>query len=151
MTNLHNAQTSNTVLADALHGAVAGSSVLDEVECWLLAETANFGRLAVRAYEGVNIFPVNFLIKGKTVFFRSGPGSKLADIHQWPVVAFETDGVEGSRRWSVVIRGVASRMGSDTEIIESGVLDLTPYAPGEKFNYVRIDASSISGREFPRL
>ncbi len=132
-----------------LAGDPEGVRLLDADRCWELAARSEFGRLAVHIGEGIDIFPVNFLVHDRKIYFRSGPGSKLADLHNSPGVAFECDGVDGTDRWSVVVRGVATRIGDDAQIVQSGVLDLSTLAPGEKFNYVCITPQTVSGREFP--
>ena len=48
----------------------------------------------------------------------------------------------------MVVKGSAVRLGSDEEIEASGVLSLHSLVPTEKWNYVRITASSITGRQF---
>ena len=130
--------------------------VLGEEESWHLLAGADLGRLAVtieggsdgRGDGGVDIFPINYVVADRVIFFRTAPGSKLMDLTKHPIVALETDGTHNRRRWSVVVKGTAVRLGSDEEIEASGVLVLHSQVPTEKWNYVRITASSITGREF---
>jgi nitroimidazol reductase NimA-like FMN-containing flavoprotein (pyridoxamine 5'-phosphate oxidase superfamily) len=121
---------------------------LSEPACWALLGVARVGRLAVTAVDGIDIFPVNFMVGDGVVYFRSAPGQKLVDVAANPIVAFEVDGVVDRRRWSVVVRGGAHRLSSDSEIEASGVQHLKSYSPANKWNYVRITPSSISGRRF---
>jgi nitroimidazol reductase NimA-like FMN-containing flavoprotein (pyridoxamine 5'-phosphate oxidase superfamily) len=114
---------------------------------WLLAGE-NLGRLAVRDGEGTDIFPINFLVTDRTVYFRSAPGSKLMELTRHPLVAFEVDGVTASAPWSVVVKGEAARLSNDEEILASGVKELHSATPTDKWNYVRITPSAISGRRF---
>jgi len=122
---------------------------LSESESWTLLREAVVGRLAVMIDDQPEIFPVNHLVDLGTVVFRSGAGTKLngAVGHR---VAFEVDGydLETSSAWSVVVKGSAARLGSDEEIEASGVLSLHSLVPTEKWNYVRITVSSITGRQF---
>jgi nitroimidazol reductase NimA-like FMN-containing flavoprotein (pyridoxamine 5'-phosphate oxidase superfamily) len=134
--------------------------VLGEEESWHLLAGADLGRLAVTngggsdgrgdsaSDGGVDIFPINYVVADRLIFFRTAPGSKLMDLTKHPIVALETDGTHNRRRWSVVVKGTAVRLGSDEEIEASGVLVLHSQVPTEKWNYVRITASSITGREF---
>ena len=117
-------------------------------ESWALLERARIGRLAVRSGDGVDIFPVNFTVKDHAVYLRSAPGSKLVDIAQAPSVAFETDGSRWRTHWSVVLHGVAERMSYDTDIVDSGVLDLPTMTSSSKWNYIRITPTSITGRRY---
>ena len=148
MTSNSEIHAAGVISLDDADAQVAGFHTLDEDACWELAASAELGRMAIRGYDEVDIFPVNFLVTGRKIYFRSGPGSKLMDLTRWPLVAFECDGMRDAVRWSVVVRGIASPMGLEHEIIESGVLDLATWAPGEKFNYVCLDPRSISGRQF---
>jgi nitroimidazol reductase NimA-like FMN-containing flavoprotein (pyridoxamine 5'-phosphate oxidase superfamily) len=115
-------------------------------DCWRLLAKANLGRIAVQTTDGLDIFPINYVVTGEEVFFRSAPGSKLVDIAANPVVAFEVDGRHGGHRWSVVVKGTAHRLDRDDMIESSGVLRLPTATSTEKFNYVRIIPTSISGR-----
>jgi nitroimidazol reductase NimA-like FMN-containing flavoprotein (pyridoxamine 5'-phosphate oxidase superfamily) len=121
---------------------------LSEDACWELLRGGSLGRLAVVAADGVDMFPVNYLVDRGTILFRSAPGTKLIDVVRDPVVAFEIDGVDERHRWSVVVRGVARRLDADDEIEASGVLGLETLAPSAKFNYVRITPRVVTGRRF---
>lgn len=121
---------------------------LSEATCWTLLEAGDFARLAVTIEGGVDIFPVNYLVTGSIIYFRSAPGSKLIAITANPNVALEVDGTRQKKRWSVVVKGRAQRLGSDAEIEASGVLDLQTASPTSKWNYVRIMPAEISGRRF---
>ena len=122
--------------------------VLGEEESWHLLASADLARLAVSIDGGVDIFPINYVVADRVIFFRTAPGSKLMDLTKHPIVALETDGTHNRRRWSVVVKGSAVRLGSDEEIEASGVLSLHSLVPTEKWNYVRISVSSITGRQF---
>ncbi|HAM26645.1 MAG TPA: hypothetical protein DCP11_08055 [Microbacteriaceae bacterium] len=129
----------------------SASPVIEELSedvCWELLDAAAVGRLAVAADDGVDIFPVNYLVKDRVIFFRSAPGAKLMDITEHPSVAFETEGVHRRVRWSVVVKGQAERLGVDADIEESGVLGLRSLSPRDKWNYVRITPSAVTGRRF---
>ena len=122
--------------------------ILSDDECWALLTGAVIGRLAYAVGDEVEIYPVNFMVRGRTVFFRTAPGSKLEAIGSRPKVAFEVDEHGPIWVWSVIVRGRAERMSRDDEIEASGVLDLASWSPDEKFNYVRVTPSGISGRRF---
>ncbi|CAN5399531.1 pyridoxamine 5'-phosphate oxidase family protein [soil metagenome] len=118
-------------------------------ECWTLLGDHGTGRLAVQDVdEGVDIFPIDYLVTDRRLYFRSGPGRKLVDITAHPSVAIEAEGRSGRHRWSIVVRGVASRLGSDSEIESAGIKELAPSHPGDKLNFVGVVPSSITGRSF---
>ena len=128
--------------------AESALEILGEEESWHLLASADLARLAVSIDDGVDIFPINYVVADRVIFFRTAPGSKLMDLTAHPIVALETDGTHNRRRWSVVVKGSAVRLGSDEEIEASGVLSLHSLMPTEKWNYVRITVSSITGRQF---
>lgn len=120
-------------------------------ECWSLLAGHELGRLALVDEDGSpDLFPVNYVVKQQRVYLRSAPGSKLRELVARPDVAFEVDGTDGSSYWSVVIRGRAVRLHTDSEIEASGVLDLRSWSPTGKQNFIRVTPSTISGRRFPR-
>ena len=123
---------------------------LTEDECWDALVGAEYGRLAAHANGGIDIFPVNFMVKDRQLFLRSAPGSKLVDIAHNPMVAIEVDGAHRRRHWSVVVKGKAERMSYDDEILESGVLDLETYTSSAKWNYIRITPHTVTGRRFTK-
>ena len=63
-------------------------------------------------------------------------------------VAFQIERRAGNTWFNVVVKGEAVRLAFDEEIERSGVLELAPAQPGEKFNYVRITPDTITGRTF---
>jgi len=128
----------------------ASVRILDENECWRLLAASSLGRFAVRFHDGVDVFPVNYLVHGRELFFRSAPGSKLIDLTREPGVAFEIDGEHARHVWSVVVHGTAQRLASDKDIEDAGIQLLETWHPSEKFNYVRISPDTVSGRSFAK-
>ena len=133
--------------------AVADLSV---PECWHLLAKDGVGRLATAVVDPdtgevkPDIFPINFHSHDGAILFRTGPGSKLIDLTAQPAVAFQTDGRRGRLYWSVVVHGHAQRLGLDSDIEQSGILETRAIHPTEKWNYVRIDVDSITGIRFRR-
>lgn len=121
---------------------------LSESACWRLLGSATIGRLAVHDGAEIDIFPINFLVVDDAVYFRSAPGGKLERLAADGDVAFEADGRDGPRVWSVVLRGTARRLDDDAEIQRSGIRELRTAHDERKYNYVRIDVRSITGRRF---
>ena len=122
------------------------TTVLDGAACWRLLDREGIGRLAISRDDGVDIFPLNYLsIRGR-LYFQSAPGTKIVELTEHPRVAFEVDGRTMLARWSVVVRGTARRLGSDPEILRSGVQTLRSWQSGEKFNHFEIQPEQIRGR-----
>ena len=49
---------------------------LDPEECWALLGQMNVGRLAVLVEGHPDIFPVNYVLDGQGIVFRTGAGTK---------------------------------------------------------------------------
>ena len=117
---------------------------LERADCMALLAGAAVGRLAVSAGElAPFVFPVNFLLDGETVVFRSDPGTKL-DLALGRAVSFQVDEIDLSRKvgWSVLVRGVAYEITH----WEAEHLPLEPWAPGARRRWVRIVPGEITGR-----
>ncbi len=124
---------------------------LSDAECWTLLASESFGRIAVATADGPDVFPINYVVHDGALYFRSAPGTKLAEVAADGRVAFEVDGRFGDltapgRHWSVVVRGTAARLDSDADIEASGVQELRTAAGGEQYNYVRLTPSAVTGR-----
>jgi nitroimidazol reductase NimA-like FMN-containing flavoprotein (pyridoxamine 5'-phosphate oxidase superfamily) len=124
---------------------------LSASECWEYLEQADFGRLAVIHVDGApDVFPVNHLAHEGALFIRTARDAKLLHIAAHPLVAYEVDSVTEDQAWSVVVRGRAERVMRDDEIRDSGVRALESWTPTAKFFAVKVTASAVTGRRFPR-
>jgi nitroimidazol reductase NimA-like FMN-containing flavoprotein (pyridoxamine 5'-phosphate oxidase superfamily) len=102
------------------------------------------GRLAIPLPKaGPLVVPVNYVMDGDVVVFRSDPGAKLDAIALEPV-SFEVDEVDRVTRtgWSVLVTGTAHVADRD----EVDDLRLQAWVAGTKEHWVRIVPSSITGR-----
>lgn len=131
------------------HRRANAITILEADACWSLLQTESVGRVAIAA-ERVEIYPVNFLVHDRGIYFASAPGSKLMELVENPNVAFEVDGQAGDELWSVVIHGRANRLARDSDIESSGILQHKGWHPTQKYNYVRIRPDEITGRRFLR-
>jgi uncharacterized protein len=121
---------------------------LDRDECLRLLATEPVGRVAVGWLgQAPLVLPVNYVLAGGAVVFRTGPGDMLRGLGQGPV-SFEVDTYDPATRtgWSVLLHGVA-RPVAHADVAK---LDLEPWAPGDKPIWVRIVPSSITGRRLTR-
>jgi len=121
---------------------------LDEDECWRLLSGAEVGRLAISIANRPDIFPVNFVLDDRTIVFRTDEGTKLAAAVLTPSVAFETDGVDGGKAWSVVVTGRAREIEKMEELYAAVELPIHPWQRAPKHRYVRIVPDQVSGRRF---
>ncbi|MBH0120201.1 pyridoxamine 5'-phosphate oxidase family protein [Rhodococcus sp. HM1] len=123
-------------------------TVLEEDECWELLRTEKVGRLVVTADGRPDIFPVNYVVGDRKVYFRSGEGSKLSELAVHAEVAFEADVVGDRTAWSVVVHGRARILTHFNEIQAVEELGPTPWVSTPKYNFVEITATEITGRRF---
>ena len=91
-------------------------TVLSEHEAWQLLGTARVGRLATVIDRQPDIFPVNFVVDGQSLVFRTAEGSKLLQVTVNERVAFQADGWVTDTGWSVVAKGTAAVAQALTEV-----------------------------------
>lgn len=126
---------------------------LDDIgveECWQLVATRPVGRVAVVVGRYPLVFPVNFVVDGQAIVYRTGVGAKLRSINR-SNVTFEVDEIDLAQRcgWSVMVKGVAQELdvGRDHRLVsQSEVGDAKPWAPGERDHVIRIIADEVTGR-----
>ena len=128
-------------------------SVVEELateECWALLGRNTVGRLAVDIAGWPDIFPVNYVVDGGTIVFRTGAGTKLAGAVLSRHVAFEIDGYRPEEQivWSVVVKGNAMEIESMVERYRAEDLPLFPWVDSDKPDFVRIDPTLVTGRRF---
>jgi nitroimidazol reductase NimA-like FMN-containing flavoprotein (pyridoxamine 5'-phosphate oxidase superfamily) len=123
---------------------------LELSECWDLLQSVSVGRLAVVIADQPEIFPINFVVHERGLYFRSAAGTKLAGAVISGRIAFEVDGYEPHDRsaWSVVVKGRALLVEKMMEVFEAQDLPLFPWVASPKPDIVRIEPTEITGRRF---
>ncbi|MCU1570495.1 MAG: pyridoxamine 5-phosphate oxidase-related FMN-bin ding protein [Naasia sp.] len=111
---------------------------------------AAVGRLAVSVAGVPDIFPVSFLVDRGTLLFRTSPGTKLLELTINKYVAVEIDGIDGDEAWSVVLRGIASRLERKAELAHADSLALSSWQPMSDFVYVCVAPMTVTGRRLRR-
>ncbi len=124
--------------------------LLTDDECWDRLAEQQLGRLVTHVGDVLDIFPVNYTVDGESVVFRTAEGSKLTELTINDQVLFEVDEYTDTDAWSVVVRGTARRLDTPEEVRAADELPLRPWIPTLKYNYVRITATSLSGRDIER-
>ena len=122
--------------------------VLSEDDSWELVAGVSMGRLVTRVGDVVDVVPINFVVDGGTLVFRTAPGAKLAGLTVNHSVVFEVDSFDEVGGWSVVLRGTAHALETEAEVAAAEALPLRPWVPTLKTVFVRIDVESVSGRQF---
>lgn len=128
----------------------SGMEELSAAECWRLLRRHEVGRLAVSITDHPDIFPVNYVVDGDGIVFRTGAGTKLAAAVLGKGVAFEIDGYDpiAGDAWSVVVKGHARQIEHMIEYFEADDLPLFPWHASPKPDIVRIEPGETTGRRF---
>jgi nitroimidazol reductase NimA-like FMN-containing flavoprotein (pyridoxamine 5'-phosphate oxidase superfamily) len=130
-----------------------GLEVLGEDECLHLLGRCPLGRLAVVKDGQAAVFPVNFRRDGRTIVFRTDPGTKLDQVRSGAQVTFEVDEYDPQTRtgWSVIVTGAARDVTEPEDLVAVQRLRLAPWPAGPKTRYVRLEPTRIEGRRVVRL
>ena len=130
----------------------AGLETLNFDTCLRLLASVPVGRVGFVADGEVQILPVNHLVDGQDVVFRTAHGSKFSAAEGWNPVTFEADAYDERAHsgWSVVVTGRAEPVDSDTEIERLSGRGLRPWgAAVERPYWIRIRPSAVTGRRTP--
>jgi nitroimidazol reductase NimA-like FMN-containing flavoprotein (pyridoxamine 5'-phosphate oxidase superfamily) len=130
-----------------------GMTVLDREACLGLLRTVPVGRVAAVIGGGQpHIMPVNFTVvrdatDGDAIVFRTDTGTKLRSVERGRI-AFEADHYDATSRtaWSVVVHGEAEEIDPPPA---GASHDPDPWGRGEKSHWVRIRATTVTGRRIP--
>jgi hypothetical protein len=117
-------------------------------ECWAALRTTDLGRLSFTVDDQPEIFPINYVVDGGTVVFRTSAHSKIASALDGRPVAFESDGHTDGLAWSVVVKGQAREVVGLYDSLAVAELPLHPQQGGHKDSLARITPSEITGRRF---
>lgn len=131
----------------------AGLEVLPLTECLRLLASVPVGRIAFCADGEVVVLPVNHLVDGQGIVFRTAAGSKLSAAENAGVVAFEADDYDARAKsgWSVVVNGRAEILYENTETQRLSGLGPHPWATAvDRPFWIRIRPTSVSGRQLPK-
>lgn len=121
---------------------------LSPAECLELIEPGGIGRVGFATSDGVIILPVNFVVIGNAVVFRTAPDTLLAGCSGGQV-SFEVDEVDQALHegWSVLVCGHAHKVTEERAVRQlEDRANLEPWADGARDVYLRIAPTRISGR-----
>ena len=125
-----------------------GLEWLTHEECLALLADDEIGRVAFAVGGTAEVFPVNYVLDGEAIVFRTGPGTKLS---KGPAarVTFEIDAFDRATRsgWSVVAFGrleEVTRYDART-LRRVRTLGVDPWA-GDKQHWMRLLIERTSGR-----
>jgi nitroimidazol reductase NimA-like FMN-containing flavoprotein (pyridoxamine 5'-phosphate oxidase superfamily) len=125
---------------------------MDEDECWRFVAGHWVGRIGIVHLDRPLVFPVSYTVDGKSVVFRTAPGTKLSLAGHGVPAVFEVD--EASKLFetgtSVMVHGTLREVTEPKERERLSWLPLRTWAPGDRDHFVRIDAESVTGRRIGR-
>jgi len=117
-------------------------------QCRRLLEPGGIGRIAFGTAAGPVVLPVNFVMLGGTIVFRTAAGTVIG-AHGDDTVAFEVDHIDEAlgQGWSVLVRGQAHRVLQSGELrhVREAVA-LAPWPGGKRETFVRVVPSQLTGR-----
>lgn len=120
---------------------------LDEVQAWEFLTAHRIGRLAIVIGGEPDIFPVNYVVDGQSLVFRTAEGSKLLAASLGGRMAFQVDEWTHEGAVSVLAHGTPHVMeGEERESATS--LELDPWVPTHKEHWVRLEVDEVTGRRF---
>jgi uncharacterized protein len=130
----------------------AGLEILHLGDCFLLLKSVPVGRIGFIEGGEIVLLPVNFLVDGQDVAFRTAAGSKLSTVEAGRDVRFEADSYDAAAvtGWSVVVNGLAEVVDSAEEAARLDALGLVTWGgTAARQVWVRIRPSTITGRRIP--
>ncbi|HHU38075.1 MAG TPA: pyridoxamine 5'-phosphate oxidase family protein [Propionibacterium sp.] len=120
---------------------------LPEDRAWQFLTTHRVGRLAIVIGGEPDIFPVNYVVDGESIVFRTAEGSKLLAASLGGRMAFQVDEWTHQGATSVLTHGTPRVLeGEERDAALS--LDLDPWVPTYKEHWVRLAVDSVTGRVF---
>jgi nitroimidazol reductase NimA-like FMN-containing flavoprotein (pyridoxamine 5'-phosphate oxidase superfamily) len=122
-------------------------ATLSRTECLQALRSGPVGRVAITAQALPAIVPVNYVLDGHSVVFRTRTNGMLARACDGSVVAFEVDrhAHDGRTGWSVLVVGVG-RLLAGSEALRALELNLSSAAGEDRDQFVSIPTGRISGR-----
>jgi len=134
----------------------AGLEILPFDECLRLLASVSVGRVGFVADGEVVVLPVNHVVDGQDVIFRTAHGSKLSVAEGQDRAAFEADQYNEQTRsgWSVLVTGRAEVVDAEADIERLSVSlsrrGVYPWVTSVRHPFwIRIRPTSVSGRQTP--
>ncbi len=131
----------------------AGLETLPFALCLRLLASVPVGRVGFVADGEVQVLPVNHILDGQDVVFRTAHGSKLSAADGEKPITFEVDDYDERTHsgWSVVVTGRSEPVDEDAEVDRLDQAGLRAWASTvERPFWIRIRPTSVTGRRTPQ-
>ncbi len=134
--------------AHADGGALRGIEELTPDECRALVAQQAVGRLVFVDARGPVALPVNFVLDRDDILFRTTAVSSVRASTYSSKAAFQVDHIEEGKRigWSVLASGTVHEVTDPADRRHVEMLDVTPWAEGDRSRYLRFHIQKITGR-----
>jgi nitroimidazol reductase NimA-like FMN-containing flavoprotein (pyridoxamine 5'-phosphate oxidase superfamily) len=125
---------------------------LSLAECWKLLAAQPVGRVGVLVDSAPEVYPVNHVVEGESIIFRTDPGNMLRGIDRSPSVSYEVDGFDpvDLTGWSVLVKGRAQELTAERDLAAAAELPLHLWSLGDKVHWIRIVPREVTGRRVHR-
>lgn len=126
---------------------------LSTADCWSLLRSTSVGRVIFTDHALPAALPVNYVVGGNSIIFRTSPTSPMARATVDQIVAFEVDHVDPLTwsGWSVLAVGVALPVREGSEMLRATELGLVTWAGDGRDLFIRITPGQLTGRMINRL
>jgi len=135
--------------AGRVDGGLHVAEELSQERCWDLLRSNTTGRFGFLQQGRVMILPVNYLVDGQSIYFRTAGNGSIAEAVPSLESSFQIDDSRADRSegWSVLVSGASSRV-EDQDLLTRlwGKVMAEPWAGGERNLFIRIHAESVTGR-----
>ncbi|WP_341394678.1 pyridoxamine 5'-phosphate oxidase family protein [Arthrobacter sp. G119Y2] len=122
---------------------------LTEAECWTLLASQGTGRVAYQDNGRVLVFPVNYVVHDRAVYFRTAREGVLGGGLDYRNASFQIDEHDALRMdgWSVLLSGRASAV-DDSELLTIlwGRRMAEPWGGGQRDVFIGIEPALVTGR-----
>ncbi|GAB3082812.1 pyridoxamine 5'-phosphate oxidase family protein [Pedococcus soli] len=127
-----------------------GLRVLDLEDCLTRLGAAPVGRLAFPLDGEIAVLPVNHLLDGVDICFRTAGGSKIQAALDGDAVSFQVDEWDAAARsgWSVLVHGTAAVVTDEAEAARLVSLARRPWVrlDEREARWVRVSTRQVTGR-----
>ncbi len=121
---------------------------LSREECILRLRAHGMGRVGVVRVDRPAIYPVNYIVDGEFIVFRTLRGGDLYTATFEAPAALEIDGTDAiyHEGWSVLVVGQAYHVHDPQEIDRLSATRLTAWAGAKRDCFVKIALEEVTGR-----
>lgn len=128
--------------------SAAHLEILDDEDCLAMLRRHSIGRIGLSSGALPVVLPVNFMLDGRTLLFRTEPGLKLDAARQGAVACLEVDDydVMAHTGSSVLATGRLGVVTEESRLRSLASLPLRPWGAPDARHLVELPIELLSGR-----